>query len=151
MRQRMERIRNADMGIGLAAHFGCHHKSHYARHVGLVRQRDHVEHQIDVLIEIGNADRNVGQFIHRHVARFHVMHSPLDLTHTVEVAIQYDLVGGAQALFQVAGFFPHHVQHAFVVVGDARAFLIGAAFTKQLREKFLGAVFHRQRAGRRAE
>ena len=45
MRQRMERVGDADVVVGLAADFSRHHEGENARHVGLVRQRHQVEHQ----------------------------------------------------------------------------------------------------------
>ena len=137
MRQRMECIRNADVGIGLVADFGRHHERHHAGHVGLVGQRDHVEHQIDTFIEIGNAHRQLRQFVTRHVALLQVLHPAFNFAHAVEIVVEHRNIGRTKSAFERAGFFPHHVEQALVVIGDQRPLLVVAAFTKQFGEEFL--------------
>ena len=61
MRRRVERVRNADVIVGLIARLRAHHHRENPRQVGLICKRDHVEHQVEALVERGSSRRHVRQ------------------------------------------------------------------------------------------
>ena len=61
MRHRVMRLGDADLRVRPLADLARHHEREHARDVGLVRERQQVEHQLDVLVErLRHADRRVG-------------------------------------------------------------------------------------------
>ena len=100
VRQRMERVGHADVVVGLAADLGRHHEGEDARHVRLIRQRDQVEHQVDVLIEGRRAQRRVRDVDVRQVASLRLLNAALDFADGLEIVGQHPLVGRPQAALQ---------------------------------------------------
>ena len=81
-----------------------HHHGEDARQVCLIRQRNKIEHQVEVLVEgVGNAGRGVGQIQLRQITLFHLLNAPLDLANGFEIVIEHDAVFGAHARLEAGG------------------------------------------------
>ncbi len=89
MRQRVERIRHADMVVGLVAHFGRDHEALDAGQIALVGQRHEVEHQVQVFVEIlGRCARHLRQLQFGDIALLCIAGAPLDLVHALQIVAQ---------------------------------------------------------------
>ncbi len=143
----MEGIRYTDMVVGLLADLGRQHEADDAGHVGLVGQGNHVEHQCCALIKIGNADRNIRQFINRQVTVFLFLHAAFNFPDAGQVVVEQGAVGCPKAFLQNGSFIGDHVQQTHVVAGNLSTLGIGPALTKELGKEFLGAELHWQRRG----
>ena len=149
VRQRMEGIRDADEVVRLVADLGGHHEGRHAREVALECQRDEIEHQLQVLIEIArNAGRRVRQVDLRRVTPRKLLHAPLDLAHRLEVVPEHRLVARAEAALQIRRIPVHQIQHAAVFAREQLALVRRIALSEQLLEQLAGIVLHRQRRRR---
>ena len=67
----------------------------------LVRERRHVEHEIQVLIEgVRNADGHLRQLQLREILRFGLLHPALELAHGLEIVDEHRAVARAELLLQ---------------------------------------------------
>ena len=138
--------------ISLPADFRRHHEGKNARHVGLVSQRDQVEHQSDALLErIYIVRRSVRNVHLRKIARFHLLNAPLDLAHAFKVVGQHSFVRRPQHPLQVLRFLAHQIEQRNILLRQPRPVRDVIALPEQTREQLARIRLHRQRRRRRAE
>ena len=93
MRQRVVRVGDADLRIGVSADFARQHEGADPGEVGLVGQREQVHHQLGVLGVVGrHADRLLD---HRQLARVLLLghlDAALDVAHRLEILVDLRLV-----------------------------------------------------------
>src|SRR5262245_41264846 len=90
MRQRMECIRYAEAIERSHAGFFRHSECGEVREVRLIRERDEIEHHIQMLIEIvRNADRGIRKSQARYIALFHGLNAAFGFAYRVEI-FRYD-------------------------------------------------------------
>jgi hypothetical protein len=130
MRQRMMRIRHADLGVGPVARLARQLERDDPGHVTLQRQHLQIEHQLRVVgvrsrhaggtIEIGQ--RLIGR------ARFRLLNPPFDLPNRVEVLADAGAIFGAEPRLQPRDVVAHRIEQARAplqlrpTVGRAAAF-----------------------------
>ncbi len=120
MADRVERIRHADVVVGAVGAFGDHHVRRDAREIRLIGERDQVEHEPDLLVEVLElADRRVRHLDALEVARAGHLHAPLDLANGVEIVRQLRLVAGAEIVAQRLRAVGDHVEDAGVLAAAA--------------------------------
>ena len=152
VRQGVERIRHANVVVGAIGAFRHHHVSGHARQVGLVGERQQVELQLHLRIEVVQfAGRCLGQFRSADVLRLRLLHAALDLPHAFQVVVERDPISGAQIALEGSRTLLDQVQDARSLLHQRGALFGGVAFAEELRKHLARVVFHRQRRVRVAE
>ena len=118
--------------------------------VGLIRQRDHVEHQVQPLVE-RRSDRHIGQIERAEIPLLHLLHAPLDLADAFEVVAELGAIRRVQRALQIGRLLRDQVENAGVLLRDGLALLRGIALTEEPLEQLARIGFHRQRRRRRPE
>ena len=150
MRQRMESFGDPQIGIGPHARFVIHRERDHAGDVGLERERHQIEHQLEVLGDVGRrADGSVGNLERRHVGFLGHLHPAFDLAHRVEVVADDHAVADAEARLQARRLRLHAIEDAAGLLEDGGALLVGVALAEQLLEHRARVAFLGQRLRRR--
>ena len=103
VRHGMERIRNADVVVGAVRAFRDHDVGRHAREVGLVRERDQVEHQLDLLAEVFQfPDGSIGNLERRQILRRRHLRAPLDLANAFQIAVENGAVAAPEVALQAS-------------------------------------------------
>ena len=145
--------RYADLGERPAADFFAEHERADACQVGLIGQRQQVEHQPAVLLEcVWNAD---WLFHDRHLAvtlLLGFLDTPLDVSDRIEILRELVLVASPKRSPEPVRFTGHKVEDAPVLADtcESRPHVGAICGAKQPLEHCTGVVFHRQRCRRRA-
>ena len=154
VRERVVRIRHADLRVGLRGQLRGHQERDDAGQVGLVGKHLQVEHHLHVLVE-RSRDARRRPFHHRQLAvrlRFRPLDAALDVAHRGQVVGQLGAVRRPQPLLQARHLAGHRVEDAAVLAPPrAPRRRVGARpVAEQPLEERAGIALHRQRGGRRA-
>ncbi len=113
----------------------------------MIRQRDQIEHQGDVLLESGGCSGGCFRDGHvREVVRFHLLHAALDLPDGIEIIAEHGLVLRAEAALEVGGFGRYQVEHAGILMRQSLALLRGVALAEEALEQLARLGLHGQRS-----
>ncbi len=151
VRDRMVRVRHADLWIRHAAELAPEHERDHARQVGLIREDLQVAHQPHVLIVGGgNAGRMIdaGQFLAALLLGF--LNPPFDVANRVEILDQLHAVALPERALQARDFVANGVEQA-AVLPDApltHPWIGAAAVAEQPFEDGARIVLGRQRRAR---
>ena len=123
VRQRMEGIGHADMVVRAVGAFGDHDVGRHAGKVGLIREREQVEQQFYLFVEVVElAHRRSRNFEVAQILRGRQVHAPFNFTHCVEIAFENDAVGSTQRTFQCFGAGGDQIKKAGLLLDDGFAF-----------------------------
>ena len=143
----------ADLGERPAADFFAEHEGADACQVGLIRQRQQVEHEPTMLFKRpGDADWLLDD---RYVAvtlLLGLLNPALDIPHGVEILRELQLVACAERPVESVRLVGHEVEDAAVLsdAGQPRLHVGAVGGAEQPLEHRARVVFHRQRCRRRA-
>ncbi len=114
--------------------------------IGLEGERQQVEHELDLLIEVVQlAHRSLWHLHLAEIACRALLHPPLDLAHRFEMVVENHPVVGAELALQGLRAVLDEIEKTRGLVGDCCAFLRSVAFAEELKKDFARVVFHRQR------
>ena len=151
VRQPVVGIGHAQVRIGPAAQLAAQHEREHARDVGLPRQRDQVEHQPDVVLEVvGDAD-GPGQRRQFGVGALGLGqgNAPFEGPDGVEILIEPGPVAVADGALEAGQIVGDRIEDAAVAAHLGRALLGRAAVAEESLEHHPRVVLHRQRRRRR--
>ena len=85
----MVRLGDADVRIRPLTQFASEHEREDTRQVGLIRDRQQIEQQLDVLLErLGHAHRRIRHVEQRFRLLLGALNAPLDLANVIEVLVE---------------------------------------------------------------
>ena len=120
VRQRMVRLRHADLRIGPRALFLAEHERDHARQIGLKRQHLQIQHQRQMIFE---DRRRALRLLHRRqfdIALFlGLLDAAFDVANRVRIFVDLDLILRPQFRLQVRQLLGHRVQNALVLLQSA--------------------------------
>ena len=147
VRRVVVRLAHAEARIRALARLAPRHEREHAREIGLIRDRQQVEHHGHVLFErLRNADRRRERKLRR-VARLGALDTPLDLAHVLEVVVEPPLVRRAHDTLQRTGLLDDGIENAAVLVQAPAAILGRPGTAEQPLERDARIDLHRQRRG----
>ena len=123
MRDRVMRVRHADLRIGHAAELAAEHERDDARQVALIREHLQVAHQLDVIVV---RRRDAGRVIDDRQLLVALLLGPLDAP--LDVANRIEILDRASArslcaerALQLRDLLAHRIEHAALLAGCAPA------------------------------
>ncbi len=115
VRQVVVAVRHADERIGPIAAVVRHDERRDARGIGLKRQRQHVEHQPDLLLVSLEHLRRGGALGKLHLESLRTLRADFDVAHGGQILVQLAAVGRAQIFLEAARVLHDKIEHALVV------------------------------------
>src|SRR5690606_35504284 len=126
------RIANADVVVGHVADLRRHHEGRDARYVGLEREREQIEHQVDVLVEaVRYTCRRIRQRPLRQVARLEPLYAALDFPDALEVIVDLRAIARAERPLEALGLGQNQIEDALLLAYQQRPLLRGVALAEQ--------------------
>ena len=149
MRHRVVLVRHPDMGKRPGTGLARHHQRPDPGHVGLIGQREQVEHQRGVLLEIlRDVDRPVRQVdLGLGVTPLRATDPLLEIPHRIQILRQLVPVGGAQRPLQTQRLLGHRIENAAGVVHLRPPVGRAAPVAEQTLEHHARVRFHLERRG----
>ena len=141
----MERVRHTNVVVGLLADLWGDHKTLDTGKVALVGQRDQMEHELQVLIEVlrGRAG-GLRQLQSRKLAVFGILHPPLDLPDALQVVAKRTSVLRPEAAVERGNLPGQHVQQARGLPREELALGGRIALAEKAHEELAGIALYRQ-------
>src|SRR4030095_11385338 len=110
---RMKGIRNADMVVGPVRPFRHHDVGNHAGEVGLIGERNQIEHQLHLLSEVLQFSYgSIGDLQTGKIRCACLLSSPLDLADRFEVALENDAVVMSKLSLELLGSVSDEIQDA---------------------------------------
>ena len=150
VRQRVVRLRHADLRVGARALLLADHERDDAGQVGLEREELQVEHQLQVILEDrGRAPRLAQLRQFEVVLLLRPLDAPFHVADRFGVLVQLHLVVRAQLALQIRQLAGHRVEQALVLAHPrlARRPVGAAAVAEQGLEDRARVPLHRERLG----
>src|SRR5262249_31076781 len=121
VRDRVVRIRYADLGIRPARDLTPDHERDDAREIGFVRQRLQVEHELGVLADrVRNPRWLIDNRKSPRALRLGLLNSPFDIPDGLQILCELRPITWSQSSLQIAHAFDNRVEEAAVLL-KARA------------------------------
>ena len=109
----MEGIRNTDVVVGPVRAFRDHDVGSHARQVGLIRERDQVEHQLHLLGEgVQFSHGSLGNLERGKIFRRRLLRAPLDLANAFEISVENGPVPVPEVALQALCAVQDQIQQA---------------------------------------
>src|SRR5262249_5618441 len=153
VRDRVVRIRNAELRIRAAAQLPAYHERYYAREVGLIGQYLQVEHQLRMVFELR---RDTGWLPNRRELEvallFGLLDTTLDVTNSFEIFIELAAVPGSKFSLSSCNLFPYRIENAALAAnaGSPHSRIRGPRVAKEPLEDDARIGLRRQRRRRAA-
>ena len=145
MGNRMERVRDAEIGVGSDGLLRCDSQSRHAREIGLIRQRQQVEHDVDLLVDFGRyAHGRIGHGDSGEILGDHVLNLPLDVAHRSQIVVHAAAVRRAESLLKPLRLRLDTVENAAGALENRGALAKRVAGPEQSVEELARVVLHRQ-------
>ncbi len=151
MRHRVMLLADADLRIRSLAELSIAHEREYARQVGLIRERQQVVHEREVLFEhVGHAGGKGDGCHFDAVARFRALDAAFDFPHIVQIVAEPRAIARAERLLQIARLRRDQIQDAQTALHAGGALGLTPRTSEQPLEHGARVDLHRLRCGRRA-
>ena len=141
----MERVRDAEIRVGPDGLFRRDSQGRHTREIGLIRQSQQVEHDVDLLVDVGRyADGRIGHGDAGEVLGDHVLNLPLDIAHRGQIVVHATAVRGTERLLKPLRLRLDAVEHAAGALENRGALAKRVTGPEQSVEELARVVLHRQ-------
>ena len=152
MGNRMECVRDPKIGVGSDGLLRCDSQCRHAREVCLISQGQQVEHDVDLLVDLGrNAHRRIGHGDTGEILGDHVLNLPLDVAHRSQIVVHPTAVRRAESLLKPLCLRLNAVENATGAFQNGRALAQRIPGPEQAIEQLARVVLHRQHLVRRSK